>query len=291
MRIAAVSLVLFLGACSGGSGETSEDQAPTHSDPHETSPDECAAFGVHETCTTASGATGARLCEVGQDGYVWSSCAPIGGCQPGQSMACFAPGSPMAAMWGGLSTSCTLVGGTWQYDPKACSTPLVLAFDDEPVTFTNPAGAFDLAGRDTLVKTDWVSSQTPWLVLDRNANGIIDDGSELFGSMTRLADGQRAMHGFLALAPLDADRDGWITARDPAFARLALWRDLDQDRVSSADELTPAGDSVVALSLAYRDVPRCSAGNCERERAELVYRDRDGNERRGSVVDVYFAER
>ena len=172
-----------------------------------------------------------------------------------------------------------------------CSTPLVLVFDDEPVTFTNPEGAFDLAGRDTLVRTDWVSSQTPWLVLDRNANGAIDDGTELFGSMTRLPDGQRATNGFQALAPLDADRDGWITASDPAFARLALWRDLDQDRVSSADELSPVAEAVSALSLSYEDVPRCSDGNCERERAELVYRDRDGNERRGSVVNVHLAER
>jgi hypothetical protein len=194
-------------------------------------------------------------------------------------------------MWGSLSTTCTLVGGVWQYDPMACSTPLVLAFDDEPVTFTNPAGAFDLSGRETLVQTDWVSSETPWLVLDRNENGRIDNGAELFGSMTRLAGGRRAANGFLALAPLDSDRDGWITANDPAFARLALWRDLNQDRASSADELTPAADTVLALSLAYRDIPRCFEGNCERERAELVYRDRAGRERRGSVVDVYFSER
>jgi hypothetical protein len=197
----------------------------------------------------------------------------------------------MAAMYGGLSTSCELRNGVWSYNSIACSTPLVLAFDDEPVAFTKAPGAFDLAGRDTLVRTDWVSSDTPWLVLDRNANGIIDDGAELFGSMTRLAGGKRAANGFSALAPLDADRDGWITANDPAFAGLALWRDRDQNRVSSSDELTPASESVVALSLGYRDVPRCTDGNCERERAELVYRDGEGNERRGSVVDVYLSDR
>jgi hypothetical protein len=192
-------------------------------------------------------------------------------------------------MYGG-SMSCRIVAGEWRYDIADCSTPLVLAFDDEPITFTNPHGAFDLSGRDALVRTDWVSSNTPWLVYDRNANGTIDDGSELFGSMTRLPGGERATNGFLALAPLDADRDGWLTANDPAFAELALWRDRDQDRASSTDELIPLAGSVVALSLNYADVPRCVAGSCEHERAELVFRDAEGNERRGSVVDVYLGE-
>jgi len=287
MKLAAFVFALVLGACSGGADGTPDEQSATHPDPSVAEPDECVPNTPFETCTTTSGAAGARTCEAGEQGYVWSACLPAS-CQPGQSMSCgFPPGSPFA----GLSTSCSLTNGEWRYNPMGCSTPLVLAFDDAPVTFTNPAGAFDLAGRDTLVHTDWVSQATPWLVLDRNANGVIDDGTELFGSMTRLEDGQRAKNGFLALAPLDTDHDGWITAEDPAFARLALWRDLDQDRVSSAAELRPAAETVVALSLGYRDVPRCFEGNCERERAELVYRDRDGNERRGSVVDVYLTER
>jgi hypothetical protein len=75
------------------------------------------------------------------------------------------------------------------------------------------------------------------------------------------------------------------------FARLALWRDLDQDRTSSPDELSPAAESVVALSLSYTDAPRCLGGNCEHERADFVFRDHQGNERRGSVVDVYLRHR
>jgi hypothetical protein len=294
MRIAAVAFAFLLGGCSGGAGEGPDDHtfslpgAPG-SDPSDAPPplDECTPTDTTSACKTDSGAAGARVCETGAEGYVWSACLPAS-CQPGAIMSC---GFPEGSPWYGLSTSCRLLNGEWRYDPMSCSTPLVLVFDDEPVTFTNAPGAFDLAGRETLVRTDWVSSETPWLVLDQNANGRIDDGAELFGSMTRLPSGARAEHGFAALAPLDADGDGWITASDPGFSKLALWRDVDQDRTSSAAELTPVAESVLALSLRYRDVPRCVDGNCERERAELVYRDRDGNERRGSVVDVYLAHR
>jgi hypothetical protein len=246
-------------------------------------PDECESFGSHDDCQLAQGAPGARTCEIGEQGYVWSACFPTTGCEPGDGYACRGP-------YGG-SASCTVVSGEWRYPPDACSTPLVLAFDDEPIAFTNPAGAFDLAGSDALVRTDWVSERTPWLVLDRNSNGTIDDGAELFGSMTRLPDGRRARNGFSALASLDADGDGWITAKDPEFARLAVWRDLDQDRASSPDELSPAAESVVALSLRYTDVPRCLGGSCEHERADFIFRDHQGNERRGSVVDVYLRHR
>ena len=72
------------------------------------------------------------------------------------------------------------------------------------------------------VDNDWVGAETPWLALDRNGNGLIDDGRELFGSMTELPDGRRAPNGFAALAALDDDGDGRITARDAAFARLLV---------------------------------------------------------------------
>jgi hypothetical protein len=276
MRIVVVALGLALGACVGGADQTSAEHAGA------AQPDECEGPYTYEDCQV-NGKPGARSCEVGEEGYVWGACLPTTGCKPGDGYACGGP-------YGGSAT-CAIVDGEWRYPPSSCSTPLVLAFGDEPVEFTRAAGAFDLAGSDTLVQTDWVRESTPWLVLDRNANGTIDDGAELFGSMTRLPDGRRATNGFSALAPLDADGDGWITAKDPAFARLALWRDLDQDRVSSADELRPAAESVIALSLRYTDAPRCLGGNCERERADFVYRDRQGNERRGSVVDVHLSHR
>jgi hypothetical protein len=117
----------------------------------------------------------------------------------------------------------------------------------------------------------------------------IADGSELFGSMTVLPGGERAQDGFAALAALDADRDGWITPRDPGFAQLQLWSDTDQDRRSSSSELSPLPAAKIdAIELAYQRVPRCEASGCELERARFTFHDAHGNARTGAVIDVHL---
>jgi hypothetical protein len=173
-----------------------------------------------------------------------------------------------------------------------CGTPLVLAFDGERVEFTRAAGAFDVMGLAMSVDTDWVSAATPWLAVDLDGDGAIDDGRELFGSMTQLPDGSRARNGFQALAALDADGDGRVTSSDPAFSRLLVWTDANQDRRSSSGELRSADAAgLVAIDLAYRDVPTCRGGSCEVERARFVFRDASGREREGDVIDVHLARR
>jgi hypothetical protein len=139
--------------------------------------------------------------------------------------------------------------------------------------------------------TDWPTARTPWLALDRDGSGRIEDGSELFGSMTVLSSGHRARQGFEALRELDANGDGRITAEDPAFASLVVWSDRDGDRVSSSSELASLGAlGVVSIDLAYTVEPRCDArGNCEVERASFRYVDASGLERRGAIVDVHLA--
>jgi hypothetical protein len=299
MRTGIVALGLALVGCYAGVEGTPEEEASAPqpgvaqsnaTQPATAQPATCPQLGANEVCTTANGEAGARVCDMNEQStaesptYLWTDCFSTKLCKPGDSRACSSP-------FGGGVNVCMIMGAQWDFTTSGCNTPLVLAFDPTPVTFTEPLGDFDLAGRETPVATTWVSSATPWLVMDRNSNGRIDDGAELFGSMSRLPTGERAKNGFLALAALDADGDGWITPRDPAFARLALWRDLDQDRASSPAELTPLADSVIALSLAYTDEPHCVAGGCERERADLVFRDRTGNERHGSVIDVYLSDR
>jgi hypothetical protein len=245
--------------------------------------------GNYTTCTTADGQAGVAQCT---DGGVSSACglvADAGGCYPGDiTYWCMVTVIP-----------CALVDGTWTYPPSApsgtsgtsqCDTPLVLAFAGERVEFIQAPGYFDLAGTHARVTTDWVSAQTPWLALDRNGNGRIDDGAELFGSMTSLADGSRARDGFAALAALDDDGDGRITAHDSVFGELLVWRDINQDRVSSPDELTSAMTAgLVSIDLGYRVVPHCVDGDCEMERAHFEFRDAKGGLQEGDVIDVHLA--
>jgi Ca2+-binding RTX toxin-like protein len=75
------------------------------------------------------------------------------------------------------------------------------------------------------------------LVRDINNNGIIDNGRELFGDSTLLKSGRVALNGFEALADLDSNKDGVISATDTGFDQLRVWQDANGDAVSQADEL------------------------------------------------------
>lgn len=170
-------------------------------------------------------------------------------------------------------------------------TPLVLSFDGAPVAYlADRTHGFDLNGERSQV-TDWPTAQTPWLALDRDGDGRITDGSELFGSMTALSTGERAPNGFAALRELDADGDGRITPRDPGFARLLVWSDHDGDRRSTPGELVSAAAAgLLSIDLDYVVDPRCDArGDCEVERAVFRFRDAAFVERTGAVIDVHLA--
>ncbi len=176
-------------------------------------------------------------------------------------------------------------------DGCAYNTPIVLSFDGaEPQMVADSSHGFDLNGGVGVV-TDWVSAKTPWLALDRNNNGSIDDGSELFGSMTPLVAGGRGRNGFAALRDLDADGDGAVTPLDPGFASLVLWRDADGDRRSSASELVSVASArVVSIEVGFASAPVCDArGNCAIERAPFHWIDERGALHVGSAIDVHFA--
>jgi hypothetical protein len=309
-------LSLFAFGCSGavetssGSTGSAQHDKPAPSSTATTPPPACQP-GTVQSCTMADG-TGANVQSCDADGK-WSTCGQPAACSAPQSCttaagqqgascdggACVAVGdcdptstAPLPGMCMECDCVCLVSFDKWSIVEPPCNTPLVLAFDGEPVEFTRAAGAFDLVGRELSVDTDWVAASTPWLAIDVDGNGAIDAGRELFGSMTELPDGSRARNGFEALAALDADGNGRITPADPAFARLVVWRDADQNRRSSARELQPASAAgLVAIDLAYRNVPRCSGGSCEVERARFVFRDGRGIERDGAVVDVHLASR
>jgi hypothetical protein len=168
-----------------------------------------------------------------------------------------------------------------------CVTPLALAFDGAPIVLGAPDGTFDFGplGRR---QVSWPGPANPWLVLDRNGNGTIDDATELFGDATIRADGERARNGFEALAALDGNGDGRISPADPAWPGLRLWSD-DGDRVSTAGELqTLDARGLTGIALGYSVEPRCDAwGNCERERSRFGYTVA-GKAHEGAVVDVYL---
>ena len=123
-----------------------------------------------------------------------------------------------------------------------------------------PQVFFDLDADGTPDHTAWTREQTKdgFLVLDRNQNGRIDNGTELFGTATPLLlSPSRAHHGYEALeefdrASLGGNEDQVIDTGDAIFKHLQLWLDKNRDAVSQEDELlslTAAG--VDGISLAY----------------------------------------
>jgi len=277
------------GEVDGDSGSTRETQVPSEQEPNETEePEACAADGDTKACTTESGEVGIARCGIDSDRdfqLFYSACGSVDVCSPGETASCGFSDPTFA----GLERGCVLADGAWKWDEFGCNTPLVLSFDNAPVAFTQAAGWFDLVGAGLSATHDWVSAATPWLVLDKNDNGSIDDGSELFGSMSVLDSGARAKNGFIALAELDENADQRVSASDPGFERLALWRDRNQDRRSSPDELESLAESgVSALALDYTSRGNCSGTACEVERASFEYTDAAGKSQRGTTVDVHF---
>lgn len=174
---------------------------------------------------------------------------------------------------------------------EECNTPLVLSFDDRPVSYTTEAGAvtFDLSQHGATQTFDWPTARTPWLALDVDGNGAIESGSELFGSAVRLADGRFAANGFEALAEHDLNRDGRIDAANPVWTRLVAWGDANGDRVSQPRELRSLADvGVYRLDLGYLHAPRCDErGNCEIEQASMGVLE-NGEARQGRIIDVHL---
>lgn len=264
-------LVLMIAACAGEVDPSTESTEQ----PQVTESAACDAMGETQACETDTGEVGRSECQWDAErrGLYFTACGDTTVCSPDEPQTC---------------GECTFRDGAWVVD-GGCGTPLVLSFDSAPVEFTQPSGAFDVMGVGMSLGNDWVSAATPWLVLDRNGNGTVDDGSELFGSMTRLGSGERAPHGFAALAELDQNGDAAVTPSDASFTELLLWRDVDQNRQSTPNELAPLADSGVReLSLRYTRAPRCTATSCEVERAGFQFFDDLGREQRGTLIDVHF---
>ncbi|CAK0753318.1 trimeric autotransporter adhesin [Gammaproteobacteria bacterium] len=118
-------------------------------------------------------------------------------------------------------------------------TPLVLDLNGDGVrTVGIDAGVnFDLTATGQVRPVGWVSPQDGLLVNDVNQDGVINNGSELFGSATLLPDGNQATNGFEALVTQDTNYDGVINAKDSGWNQLKVWVDTDQNGESDPSEL------------------------------------------------------
>jgi Ca2+-binding RTX toxin-like protein/pimeloyl-ACP methyl ester carboxylesterase len=141
-------------------------------------------------------------------------------------------------------------------EPISPNSPIILDLDGDGIeTIGYKEGAyFDHDGNGFAEETGWASSDDGILALDRNGDGLINNGKELFGDNTFLINGQKASNGFAALAEFDDNNDGKIDINDAVWSQLKVWRDFDGDGYSLPGELYPLGElGIKSLNTEYTD--------------------------------------
>ncbi|MGE4124161.1 MAG: hypothetical protein AB7E59_02700 [Pusillimonas sp.] len=122
--------------------------------------------------------------------------------------------------------------------------PLVINFGGTAAQLTDQKFVFDIDSDGVDDSISFVGGASGFLALDKNGNGSIDDGSELFGTQSG--------NGFADLAAYDEDSNGWIDEADSVFAKLLIWTRDGQGE----DQLTSlAQRKVGALYLGQTATP------------------------------------
>lgn len=134
---------------------------------------------------------------------------------------------------------------------------------------------FDLDKNGFAEKTAWIGKEEGFLVLDRNGDGEINDGGELFGDQVELENGLISVSGFQALAELDENRDGKIDNSDLMWSQLRVWIDKDHDGVSKGELKTLEELGIISISLnVSKEVNVDSVtGTMEAEYAMVTFQD------------------
>ena len=114
---------------------------------------------------------------------------------------------------------------------------------------------FDLDANGMAERINWVQGDDAILAYDKNEDGIINDGTEVFGDNTVLENGKKAINGFEALTEFDSNNDGIINKDDELFDKLLIWQDINRNGLSEENELKTLDEiGIESLSLKYSNL-------------------------------------
>ncbi len=127
-----------------------------------------------------------------------------------------------------------------RYTPNVANymDPLVINLDGNVTNVSDQSFYFDLDCDGQVDKLSQLGAGSGFLALDKNEDGIIGDGSELFGALTG--------NGFQELATYDLDGNGWIDEADEIFSRLKVFA-KDENGKDILYTLKEAGVGAICL--------------------------------------------
>lgn len=162
------------------------------------------------------------------------------------------------------------------------------------------AVSFDLNADGQPDQISWTAfgAGDAFLVFDRNGNGTIDDGSELFGNFTPLLSGGVAPNGYEALTEFDdaafgGNGDSVVTAADLLWGHLQIWTDRNHDGISNAGELASLSSTgITEFDTNYKRSNKTdSHGNLFRFRSKVKIDNENGHSRSATTYDVFFVKK
>ena len=188
-----------------------------------------------------------------------------------------------------FTTAELAVMSTAQIDALVSVSPIVLDLSGTGIhtTAASHGVQFDLTATGTTSQVGWVGAGSGLLVRDINHDGVIKDGTELFGLATVLGNGQRAGNGYAAMAALDSNHDNKLSATDAAWGELKVWVDANHDGKTDAGELKSLAEvGVLSINLDFTKGTAVNNGNV----LGMVssYTSTDGTQH--EVADVWFAK-
>jgi len=159
------------------------------------------------------------------------------------------------------------------------SDPIVLDLDGDGIELTSyrDGARFDITGSGRQVSTAFVTGGDAFLAIDKNGNGKIDSGKELFG------DQNGADNGFEELRKYDSNRDGLINAQDRDFAKLKLFMDNGNGKTEEGELISLQDAGIEEIQLGYRNVNEIVSGGNRIEQVASFKRN-DGTH--GTAADA-----
>ncbi|HGG6556739.1 TPA: hypothetical protein ACJG76_004950, partial [Salmonella enterica subsp. diarizonae serovar 61:i:z] len=162
-------------------------------------------------------------------------------------------------------------------EATSISDPVVLDLNGDGVkTISKSSGIiFDHDGNFFAENTGWISPEDGLLVMDKNQDGKIDSGNELFGNNSLLNNGSLAKNGYEALREYDENHDGVLDKNDSIWRQLKVWQDKNSNAVVDDGELLSLEQlKITSIRLDYENINFTdSEGNKHLQKGLITYED------------------